>query len=168
MSVKFGEKDYALVPDRLKKFREENPRASIETEHELQVDGSITFKATIVKDLADPNSARATGNARYTEVELKKPKAFEKLETVSVGRALANLGYLNDGQIATSEEMEEWEQAQFGQALEDLKTATTRDEFKAIMAKAKTPEQKQELTPLVKARIAELAEVKDGQLAKVS
>ncbi len=168
MSVKFGEKDYALVPDRLKKFREENPRASIETEHELQVDGSITFKATIVKDLADPNSARATGNARYTEVELKKPKAFEKLETVSVGRALANLGYLNDGQIATSEEMEEWEAQQFGQALEDLKTAKTRDEFKAIMAKAKTPEQKQELTPLVKARIAELAEVKDGQLAKVS
>jgi Spy/CpxP family protein refolding chaperone len=64
--------------------------------------------------------------------------------------------------------MEEWEQAQFGQAVEDLKTAKTRDEFKAIMAKAKTPEQKQELTPLVKARIAELAEVKDGQLAKVS
>jgi hypothetical protein len=165
MSVKFGEKDYALVPDRLKKFREENPRASIETEHELQVDGSITFKATIVKDLADPNSARATGTARYSEVELKKPKAFEKLETVSIGRSLANLGYLNDGQIATSEEMEEWEQAQFGQALEDLKTAKTRDEFKAIMAKAKTPEQKQELTPLVKARIKQVAE--EAKNAKV-
>jgi hypothetical protein len=168
MSVKFGDKEYALVPDRLKKFREENPRASIETEHELQVDGSITFKATIVKDQADPHSARATGNARYTENELKRPKAFEKLETVSVGRALANLGYLNDGQIATSEEMEEWEQAQFGQAVEDLKTAKTREDFKAIMAKAKTPEQKQELTPLVQARIKQVAEeVKNGQPAKV-
>ena len=164
MSVRFGDKEYALVPDRLKIFREENPRASIETEHELQVDGSITFKATIVKDLADPNSARATGNARYTEVELKKPKAFEKLETVSVGRALANLGYLNDGQIATSEEMEDYEAQLFGQALEDLKTAKTRDEFKAILAKAKTPEQKQELTPLVQARIKEVAEeAKNGQ-----
>ena len=165
MSIKFGDKDYALVPDRLKKFREENPRASIETEHEFNVDSSITFKATIVKDLSDPNSARATGTARYTEVELKKPKAFEKLETVSVGRALANLGYLNDGQIATTEEMEEFEAQQFGQALEDLKTAKTQDEFKAILAKAKTPEQQQELTPLIKARIEE---VKNGQLAKVS
>jgi hypothetical protein len=163
MSIKFGDKDYALVPDRLKKFREENPRASIETEHELQVDGSITFKATIVKDLADPASARATGTARYTEIELKKPKAFEKLETVSCGRALANLGYLNDGQIATTEEMEEWEAQQFGQAKKDLKKATTRKEFKAILAKAKTPEQKQELTPLVQARIKEVAkEAKSG------
>lgn len=154
--VKFGEKDYAFVPDRLKKFREENIRASIETEHQFNPDGSVTFKATIVKDLADPTSARATGTARYSEVELKKHKAFEKLETVSVGRALANLGYLNDGQIATTEEMEEWEAQQFGQALEDLKTATTQSEFKAILAKAKTPEQKQELTPLIKARIEEV------------
>lgn len=164
MSVKFGDKDYALVPDRLKKFREENPRASIETKHTFNPDNSVTFTATIIKDLNDPASARATGNARYSEVELKKPKAFEKLETVSVGRALANLGYLNDGQIATSEEIEEWEQAQFGQAIEDLKTATTQSEFKAILAKAKTPEQKQELTPLIKARIEE---VKNGQPAKV-
>jgi hypothetical protein len=164
MSVKFGDKEYALVPDRLKQFREENIRASIETDHEFNPDGSVTFKATIVKDLSDPNSARATGTARYSEVELKKPKAFEKLETVSVGRALANLGYLNDGQVATTEEMEEYEAQQFGQAIEDLKTAVTRDEFKAILARAKTPEQKQELTPLVQARIRQVAEeVKNGQ-----
>lgn len=159
MSVKFGDKDYALVPDRLKKFREENIRASIETEHQFNPDSSVTFKATIIKDLSDPNSARATGTARYSETELKRPKAFEKLETVSVGRALANLGYLNDGQIATTEEMEEFEAQQFGQALEDLKTAKTQEDFKAILAKARTPEQKQELTPLIKARIEE---VKNG------
>src|ERR1044072_2785517 len=108
-SIKFGDKDYSLVPERLKKMREENPRASIETEPTYNADGSVTFRATIIRDLADEHSARATGNARYTEIELKKPKAFEKLETVSVGRALANLGYLNDGQIATTEEMEEFE-----------------------------------------------------------
>ena len=161
--VKFGDKEYREVPDRLKQFREENPRASIETESTLMADESMIFKATIIKDLSDPNSARATGTARYTKNELAKPKAFEKLETISVGRCLANLGYLNDGQVATTEEMEEWEAAQFGQALEDLKTAVTRDEFKAIMAKAKTPEQKQELTPLVQARIKQVAEeVKNG------
>jgi hypothetical protein len=164
MSIKFGDKDYALVPDRLKIFREENPRASIETSHELNVDGSIVFKATIVKDRSDPHSATATGTARYTEVELKKPKAFEKLETVSIGRSLANLGYLNDGQIATTEEMEEWEASQFGQALEDLKTAKTQTDFKAILSKAKTPEQKQELTPLIQARIKEVA---SGTASKV-
>lgn len=157
MSVKFGDKDYALVPDRLKQFREENPRASIDTEHSFLPDESMVFKTTIVKDLSDPNSARATGTARYSKNELAKPKAFEKLETISCGRALSFMGYLNDGRVATSEEMEEYEAAQFGQALEDLKTAKTRDDFKAILAKAKTPEQKQELTPLVQARIKEVA-----------
>lgn len=160
--VKFGDKEYREVADRLKQFREENPRASIATTYQYNPDNSITFTATIVKDQADPASASATGNARYSEVELKKPKAFEKLETIATGRALALLGYLNDGQVATSEEMEEYEAQQFGQALEDLKTAKTQDEFKAILAKAKTPEQKQELTPLIKARIEE---VKNGQPA---
>lgn len=158
MSVKFGDKEYALVPDRLLKFRNENPRASITTEQTFNPDNSVTFTATIIKDLSDPNSARATGNARYSETELKKPKAFEKLETVSVGRALANLGYLNDGQVATTEEMEEFEASLFTKALEDLKTATTQSEFKEILSRAKTPEQKQELTPLIKARIEELKE----------
>lgn len=157
MSVKFGDKDYALVPDRLKKFREENPRASIETEHSVLPDESIVFKATIIKDLGDPNSARATGTARYTKNELAKPKAFEKLETISCGRALSLLGYLNDGRVASTEEMIEFEAQQFGQALEDLKTAKTKEDFKTILAKAKTPEQKQELAPLIQARIKEVA-----------
>lgn len=107
---KFGDKGYAGVPGRLLEFREDNPRADVATESTINVDGSITFRATIIKDLADEHSARATGTARYTAEELKKQKAFEKLETVCVGRALALLGYLNDGQIATTEEMEEFEQ----------------------------------------------------------
>lgn len=96
-SIKFGDKDYALVPARLKKFREANPRASVDTEPTYNADGSITFKATIVQDRANEYSATATGNARYSADELKKAKAFDKLETISVGRALANIGYLNDG-----------------------------------------------------------------------
>lgn len=165
MSVKFGDKDYALVPDRLKKFREENPRAGIETEPTYNADGSVGFKATIIKDLSDPNSARSTGHARYSEMELKKPKAYEKLETVSVGRALANLGYLNDGQIATSEEMEEYEEYKLGQALEAIATATKRDEFATILA-GLTPAQKLEATPIIKARIKELQEAQSGTTLK--
>ena len=129
----FGDKEYALVPERLKSMREDNPRASVETEQIFNADNSITFKATIIKDLADEFSARATGSARYSETELKRPKAFEKLETVSVGRALANLGYLNDGQIATSEEMlefEDYKEDKVDQAIEKINEAKTVDELK--------------------------------------
>lgn len=108
MGMKFGTKEYEFVPDRLKRFREEHPRAKIDSNPTYNEDGSITFKTTIIKDQADPYSAVGTGNARYTEVELKKAKAFEKLETISKGRALADIGYLNDGQVATTEELEEF------------------------------------------------------------
>jgi hypothetical protein len=158
MSVKFGDKDYALVPDRLKKFREANPRASVDTTPTYNADGSITFTATIIQDQSDPHSARATGHARYSEMELKKPKAFEKLETVSVGRSLANLGYLNDGQIATTEEMEEFEEYKLGQALEAIATAEHRADFQKILD-GLSPAQKLEATPIIQARIKELKEV---------
>lgn len=132
-SIKFGDKDYALVPARLKKFREANPRASVDTEPTYNADGSVTFKATIIQDRASEYSATATGNARYSEAELKKAKAFEKLETISVGRALANIGYLNDGQIATTEEMEEFNEYKKDKvttAVETINDCTTLDQLK--------------------------------------
>ena len=158
MSIKFGDKDYALVPDRLKIFRQENPRGDVDTNPTYNADGSITFKAVITKDRADANSAKASGTARYTERELAKPKQFEKLETISVGRALANLGYLNDGQIATSEEMEDFEEYKLGQALEAIATAEHRADFQKILDSL-NPDQKLEATPLIQARIKELKEV---------
>jgi pyridoxal/pyridoxine/pyridoxamine kinase len=157
-SVKFGAKDYALVPDRIKQFREDNPRGSIVTDPTIGADGSVIFKATIIKDLSDEYSARATGSAHYNAVEIKKPKSFEKLETIATGRALAMLGYLNDGQVATTEEMAEFEQFKqdkFADALEKIKKAEKRDEFKQILADL-TPEQKLEATPVINERIQEL------------
>jgi hypothetical protein len=158
MSIKFGDKDYALVPDRLKDFREKNPRASVETNPTFNADGSVTFQATIVKDLSDEYSAKATGSARYTEVEMKKAKAFEKLETISVGRALANLGYLNDGRVATTEEMEEFEQYQLSkveEATEAIRKAQKRGEFENIIASL-NPEQQKQVAPIIKERMQEL------------
>lgn len=157
-SIKFGDKDYALVPGRLKQFREDNPRSSIDTEPTYNTDGSVTFKATLIKDLSDEYSARATGNARYSENELKRAKAFEKLETIAVGRALANLGYLNDGQIATTEEMEEFEtfkQSKVEQAIEDIAKAEKRGEFEEIL-KNLSPEQQRVVTPNISQRMKEL------------
>lgn len=101
-----GGADYAKVSDRLKAFRAENPRASIETTPIPQENGMMMFKARILKDKADENSAESTGHALQTKAGTKD---FEKLETIAVGRALALLGYAVDGEIASSEEMEEFE-----------------------------------------------------------
>lgn len=122
---------YAKVTDRLKEFRSENPRASITTTPIQQENGMIMFKAFILKDKSDECSADATGHALQTKAGTKD---FEKLETVAVGRALALLGYGADGEIASSEEMEEFEQYQ-----EDKKNEITK-ELLDSMDKIKTLE----------------------------
>lgn len=99
-------KEYAQVKDRIKEFRKDNPRGLIETNPTIQPDGQIIFKARILKDKEDQNSAEATGHAIGKNAGVK---AFEKLETIAVGRALGLLGYASDGEIASSEEMEEFE-----------------------------------------------------------
>lgn len=134
-TMKFGNKEYRFVPDRLKQFREENPRADIQTESKFHPDGSLTFKARIIRDQGDPFSAKGTGQAHYSVEEMKLKKAFEKLETIAKGRALADIGYLNDGQIATTEELEEFYAAKENKADEAialLKTAGTIEELREL------------------------------------
>lgn len=138
-TIKFGDKDYSLVPARLKKFREDNPRGSIKTTPKFNEDGSLEFQAYILRDKADEHSADATGSAFYTAKEMQKAKSYEKLETISIGRALSILGYLNDGQVASSEEMEEFEDYKHNQQLEaiegaitELETAETIDDLKQV------------------------------------
>lgn len=105
-TIKLKGNDYAQVKERLIQFRTENPRGLIETMPTIQADGQILFKTRIVKDKSDVHSAEATGHALGKN---SGDKQFEKLETISVGRALALLGYGADGAIASSEEMEEFE-----------------------------------------------------------
>lgn len=115
-TIAFGQvKKYARVADRLMEFRNANPNGLIETVPTITGE-TIIFKTRIVKDKSDPSSAEATGHAMG---ENKGTKAFEKLESVSVGRALALLGYASDGEIASSEEMEEFE-AYKAQKLEEM------------------------------------------------
>jgi hypothetical protein len=156
MAIKFGDKEYALVPDRLKRFREENPRAKIDSNPTYNVDGSITFKTVIVKDQADPHSAIGSGNARYTETELKKPKAFEKLETISKGRALADIGYLNDGQVATTEELEEFYEYKHEKYQEQIENATSVPELVQLF-NSMNGDEKKEFTELLSNKKKELS-----------
>ena len=100
-------KAYAQVKDRLKEFRTDCPNGLIETTPTVS-DTSIIFKARILKDKSDPASAEATGHSFAKVTEKGVEKQFEKQETIAVGRALALLGYAVDGDIASSEEMEEF------------------------------------------------------------
>lgn len=101
--------EYAKVNDRLLEFRQDNPRGLIDTHPEILATGDILFKARIVKDQSDTASASATGHAYGSQ---EGEKSFEKLETIAVGRALALLGYGAKGEIASAEEMQEFQQYQ--------------------------------------------------------
>jgi len=101
-----GGADYAKVADRLKLFREDCPNGLIETTPTIE-GTTIMFKARILKDKAKESSAEASGHAIG---ENKGQKAFEKVESIAVGRALAMLGYMASGEIASSEEMEEFQE----------------------------------------------------------
>ena len=139
--MKFGTKEYKLVPDRLKQFREENPNADIQSKPHWGTDGSCDFMTRITKDRSDENSAMGTGWAHYSSEEMKKAKAFEKLETISKGRALADIGYLNDGQVATTEEMDEFnsfKQSKVEEAISLLESAESLEELKLSFMKLGT------------------------------
>lgn len=107
-TMKLGSADYAKVKDRIKEFRTDCPNGLIETEPTI-TETHIIFKAHILKDKSNPDSAEATGHS-MGEIggDKKKEKVFEKQESIAVGRALALLGYGADGEIASSEEMEEF------------------------------------------------------------
>jgi hypothetical protein len=133
----YGDSEYSGVPKRLKRFREDTVRGDVNTSHTFLPDGGLTFQATVVKDRSDEYSARSTGTAYYNAEEMSKKKAFEKLETISVGRALSLLGYLNNGEIASTEEMEEFNKYQDEKretaiqiAVEKMSRATNQKELK--------------------------------------
>lgn len=151
--------EYAKVNDRLLEFRTDNPRGSIVTSFQLVTD-RIIFKSHIVKDRGDATSAEATGHA--TGKDDGTEKVFEKLETIATGRALALLGYGAKGEIASSEEMEEFLAYQEQQKLEALEQATERinacttlDELKDVWT---------ELNGEMKVALADLKESKKNQL----
>jgi hypothetical protein len=146
-------KEYATVPARLKEFRYENPNGLIETTPTI-TDTHIIFKARILKDKSNPASAEATGHSFIEVGKADKEKQFEKQETIAVGRALANIGYAASGEIASSEEMEQFiefqeekkaeaimevtEQIGNCQSLEELKTlwASLSGEMKVLVKTA--------------------------------
>jgi len=134
-TISFGSvKAYAKVADRLKVFWEENPNGKIDVEREELADSKIRFIARIWRDsgellkLAQAGTSaeviKMTANATASADAAKKgDKENEKLETVAVGRALAMLGYLASGDVASREEMEEFEHYKEQRRLEAAQNA---------------------------------------------
>jgi len=136
-----GGADYAKVAERLRLFREDNPRGKHESAYEVDVDGSLVFTVWLWKDKTDlldlmksgitdkdalRSSADANGNSKG-QIE-SKAKDFEKLESQALGRALANLGYLASGEIASFEEMEEFYRLKEAKVEADITIAIERIE----------------------------------------
>lgn len=145
-----GATEYAKVADRLKVFWEENPNGKIETERENLPNNKIRFIARIWRNGSDVTdliktgasleviklSANSTASADATK---KGDKENEKLETVAVGRALAMLGYLASGEVASREEMEQFEEfksqkilEEVEKAIDELDSAKTMEELRNI------------------------------------
>lgn len=122
--------DHAKVKDRLNEFRADNPNSKIETTPTFLQDGRVMFKAYIIKDKANPQSADSTGHSLGKN---ESDKDFEKQETIAVGRALALLGYASSGEIASSEEMEEFLKYQEEKKQEYIESITEKiNECKTI------------------------------------
>jgi len=129
--------DYAKVVDRLNEFRKEHAQSKIKTDHKILNDGAVIFKAYIWKDKTDfvealkngtelniaLYTADAEGTAKSTDTG---EKSFEKLETISVGRALALLGYAVTGEIASAEEMDRFNGDKIAKKETELETGAKR------------------------------------------
>lgn len=103
-TVKLQGKDYVPVVVRVEEFNKQYPSGMIETEPTLTNEGkTVVFKAKVTPDVSHPERY-FVGHSFGTTNQLK---ALEKLETVSVGRALAFLGIGIEGglEIASNEEM---------------------------------------------------------------
>lgn len=97
---------YAKVATRVREFHSGLPEGKIETTPEFR-DGWVMFRAVVTPDANKP-ARFFTG---HSIGKVGTPKAYEKLETIAVGRALSFAGFLATGEIASCEEMDEFERA---------------------------------------------------------
>ena len=109
--------DYAKVAQRVLEIHADNATCDIQTNYEFK-EGWCLFTATVT-----------TKKGKFNGHSLAKVgdwKAFEKAETIAVGRAIAFAGYLASGEIATYEEINDVEplgisMTEFLQLCEDWK-----------------------------------------------
>ena len=99
-----GGADYAMVVTRIHSFVQQHANGQILTEIVKDEDGVVVFKAHAVID----GIIRGTGHAMEREGSnnINKTSHYECAETSAIGRALAMIGYMPSGAIASYEEVE--------------------------------------------------------------
>jgi hypothetical protein len=132
-TIKLSGNDYAPVDERIKAFHSANGNGSIRTVTALIGADFIESKATVIPDVSNPERY-FTGSAMG---KIGREKAYEKLETVAVGRALAFAGFLADGRIASAEEMERFALNSVETKPEPVVHLATDAQRKAMFARAK-------------------------------
>lgn len=165
--------NYAKVAERLKLFREDHPNSKTETAFENDVDGTTAFTVWVWKDKADlielmkagvtdKEALRSSSDANGTSKGTLggKEKDFEKLETVALGRALGMLGYLASGEIASSEEMQEFLQEKQAKVSEALASIKACDSLEALQKLYMSLGKLKLNTAVIEAKDARKAELK--------
>ena len=145
----FDPDGYVKVNERIAEFREQFSDGFISTFKSKDETG-ITFKAVVCRNadeakmFTETGVAAATGHSFLSNEEDEK-KAQEYAETVSVGRALAMLGFGVEKAIASAEEMSKFKNKV------DKKVETKKEEPKVaakkvvkFASKAKTTEETKE------------------------
>lgn len=92
-------KDYVFVANRIEQFHKRHPDGCIKTHFVKKWDFTY-FIAKITPDINEPNRY-FTGSSSG---DLLSDKAFEKLETVAIGRALAFAGFETKGAYNKAQE----------------------------------------------------------------
>ena len=143
-------KNYIMVNERIKAFRQLYPEGTIETEILDLADGIVTMKATI-KNI---DVILGTGHAQEKESStyINKTSFIENCETSAVGRALGMLGIGIDASFASYEEVAN---AQLNQNRAEQATQTTQrkpdTEQRKAEPKPNTEQRKQEADAYVAA-----------------
>lgn len=105
MPVEIHGKQYTLVAERVKQFRDNHPDYSLITKIVVNNPERIIFKA-VIKD--NQKNTLATGFAEEIRgsTMINKTSALENCETSAIGRVLSALGYGSDS-YASAEEVSE-------------------------------------------------------------
>lgn len=107
----FLPKDYVWVHTRIEKYHNDHETCGIETEFKIE------WKIVIFKATVTTKKWKFTWSSFW---EIGREKAFEKLETVAVWRALAFAWYEVKEWIASNEEMEIFQDKQQEEQIEEL------------------------------------------------
>ena len=103
-TIKLKGKDYVPVDERLRYFNAHNTNGQISTVVTFN-ERTVYFRAKVTPDIKNPDRFFIG----HSFGELGTEKAFEKLETVAVGRALAFMGIGIIGGIASADEIQKFQ-----------------------------------------------------------